>query len=227
MPIHTVKQGEDIDSIAYQYGFKPDTVWDFEDNEVIRELRKNANTLKEGDKIAIPELRKKEMNGETGKKHSFQRVGFQTQLIIRFLDYDESPRAEVPYILKLKTFDDKVKLPDTDGETDADGFVKVFVPPFASEGELTLDPGDDEEVITLKIGHADPLDEGFRGIQSRLNNMGFDCGEENDELNEKTLTALRRFQSLHDLPLIEDDADEVHEDTIEKIRTEYENLTAV
>jgi len=90
-----------------------------------------------------------------------------------------------------------------------------------------LNPGDDEEVFTIKIGHVDPLSEGFRGIQSRLNNMGFFCGDEDDELGDKTRAALRLFQNLHELDLITDEAEEVHDVTMEKIREEYENCIGV
>jgi len=78
-------------------------------------------------------------------------------------------------------------------------------------------PGEDETIYKLNISYMDPLDEGCRGVQARLNNIGYSCGEEDDELGPRTLAALRAFQKDYGLPLLEDDAEEADDETLKKV----------
>jgi N-acetylmuramoyl-L-alanine amidase len=50
----------------------------------------------------------------------------------------------------------------------------------------------------LQIGHLDPVEE-TTGIQGRLNNLGFDCGEVDGIIGPQTEAAVRAFQDEHSL----------------------------
>ncbi len=66
----------------------------------------------------------------------------------------------------------------------------------ASQGEGDSGPF---EAIFFKLAHLDPLNT-IEGIQDRLNNLGYSCGEEHGEIGEQTAAALREFQAEHGLP---------------------------
>jgi len=54
-------------------------------------------------------------------------------------------------------------------------------------------------IYDLRLGTIDPISS-ISGIQSRLNNLGFDCGAVDGVLGPRTEAALRAFQQAHDLP---------------------------
>ncbi len=215
MKTHTVKQGEDLNKIAYQYGLIPDRIWKLAENEGLAKKRK-PHLLREGDELQIPDVKPRETTCATGKQHSFTRKGLTSSLSLCLLNPDDSPRANRPYILEIET--EGKAVPDVSGETDEDGYLYQSIPPDAVSARLVLDPGEDETVYTLNISHMDPLDEGWRGVQARLNNIGYPCGKEDDELGPKTLAALRAFQQDYGLPLIEDGAEKIDDETLEKLK---------
>ncbi len=226
MPIHNVRQGEDIDGIAYEYGYHPTTLWDHADNKELKEKRENPNMLKEGDEVIVPELELGEEKVQTEQRHKFYRKGVTSALKIQFCEEDE-PRADVPYIFKLKTRCE-TQQKDVSAKTDKDGFLKEIIPPNATEGEIILDPGENEEHIPFQLGHINPADDGCQGIQCMLNNMGYFCGNEDDELGELTIAAIREFQrekmALNEEGLLAEDtadAEDIDDDTIKAIVKAY------
>ena len=94
-------------------------------------------------------------------------------------------RANQEYTL---TIDAALKL---EGKTDEQGVVEQYVPTGAKRGELVIGP--DAFRLELRFGHLDPHDE-LTGIQHRLNNIGFACGQPDGTLNEATRQALMEFQ---------------------------------
>jgi peptidoglycan hydrolase-like protein with peptidoglycan-binding domain len=49
------------------------------------------------------------------------------------------------------------------------------------------------------LGHLDPFDS-LTGLQQRLNNVGYPCGDPDGTLNPQTIDALTAFQRAHGLP---------------------------
>jgi peptidoglycan hydrolase-like protein with peptidoglycan-binding domain len=119
-------------------------------------------------------------------------------LRIRFLNYDETPRVEVPYLLSL-TRDKNILVADISSETDDKGFLDQPIPPSALFATITLNPGPWPEVFKLNLGHTDPIDE-LTGWQTRLNNLGYDCGGEDGILGENTRLAICAFQRSKQIP---------------------------
>ena len=73
MTIHTVVQGENIDVIAFKHGFHPATLWEHDENQKLRDKRKDPNLLMADDEVFIPDRKLREETVHTGKRHTFYR----------------------------------------------------------------------------------------------------------------------------------------------------------
>ena len=195
---HVITQGECIGKIAEYYGFFPATLWNHSANATLKERRHdNMYVLLENDKVVIPEKRQKTVTVETGKQLTIERKGVPESLHIRFLNSDETPKAGVPYLLSLATRQGN-PLNEISSTTDDQGFVSQSVPPSVTQATIVLHPGPDAETHVFNIGYVNPIDT-VSGWQARLNNLGYNCGEEDNELGEKTEMAIRLFQQSRQL----------------------------
>jgi hypothetical protein len=195
---HIVRQGECISSIAFSYGFLPDTIWNDPANLELKNSRKEGNVLYEGDKLWIPDRREKHESRPTDAKHVFRRKGVPEVMRVVLLDPDDQPRVNLPYIL---TVGGQI----TQGTTDGNGLIVAKIPPDAKQARLLLGEDADEE-ITILLGNLNPVME-ISGVQARLQNLGYECGPIDGILGPRTLAAIHRFQRKNDLPL-NDEIDE-------------------
>jgi hypothetical protein len=186
---HVVREGETIESIAFDAGFWPDTVWNHPDNAELKAARKNRNVLLAGDRVAIPTMTPKVLPRATGQRHRFVRRGVPSKFRLEARRYGEVLRG-VKYVLVV----DGQRF---DGVANGEGIIEHFVPPDARTGHLTID-GDDE-VYELSFGYMDPITE-MSGVQKRLVNLGYDCAPSDGALNENTRRALHEFQLTQGLP---------------------------
>jgi hypothetical protein len=219
---YTVKQGDCISSIAFAYNLFPKTIWDHPDNAELKKQRKNPNALFPGDSVVIPEKQLKEEDCQSEQKHRFKRKGVPEKLRIQFLtgdEEDDAPRKGIPYTLDITTKSGR-SVPQKKGKTDNDGYLDESIPPDAIKGKLVLDEGEDEEVYEIMLGYIDPIDTPS-GIKARLDNLGYECGEDNDEYDDMTIEAIRTFQSDNDLEPLPDDFTEIDQDTLDKIEEMY------
>lgn len=194
---HKVRQGECISSIAYKYGFLPGTLWNLSENAELKELRKDPNVLFPGDEVFVPEKREKSESGATDQRHTFRRKGVPEVLRIRLADASGEPRQHQAYVLVVEGR-------MIAGKTNAAGLLKQPIPPNAREGCLKVQVQDEsgemiEEEYPLHLGNLDPVTE-VSGIQSRLANLGFECGPASGQLNTETREAIRLFQQSAGLP---------------------------
>src|SRR5579871_1586673 len=97
---HKVEQGESITSIAFRYGFFPDTLWQHADNAELRKLRTDGDILLPGDIVTVPPLRIRQQDGETGKRHRFKRRGVPARTRMQIFD-ENGPRASQNYVLSI------------------------------------------------------------------------------------------------------------------------------
>ena len=210
MAKHTVKQGECIESIAFEKGFFWETVWNDSQNAELKRERKNPNTLLPGDKVFVPEKQEKEVSGATEQTHRFKRKGVPSKLHI-IMKRGGEPRANEPYTL------------DIDGElfsgtTNAEGELKHFIPPNAKAGTLKVGEEPDAVQYELKLGYVDPIAE-ISGVQGRLNNLGFDCGQPDGKMSPRTVEAIKAFQQKAGLEV----TGEIDQDTKDALEQEYGN----
>ena len=202
---HTVKQGECISSIAYKYGFLPDTLQQDSVNSELMQLRDDPDILLPGDVINIPDKRTKTEQVPTDQQQKFVRKGVPAYLTLQLLDDEQEPRANMDYTLTV----DSITISDT---TDADGYIDTSIPPNARKATLVLDIDGNTEEYEIPLGHIDPIDE-VSGIQERLHNLGYDCGRIDGQLGDKTSTLIKHFQQQQGL----EETGEINDATKQKL----------
>jgi N-acetylmuramoyl-L-alanine amidase len=190
MPDYKTKQGDCIESIAFRHGLFWETIWDHPKNQQVRMVRKDPNVLLAGDNVFVPEKKPKEEPGATEQRHRFKRKGVPSKLEMIFKDQDQ-PRVNLPYVLAI---DGQL----FSGKTDGQGRIRHPIPPNAQRGRLTLGAGEEREEYDLQLGHLDPVAE-ISGVQQRLNELGFSCGNIDGVLGPRTHNAIRDFQAKHGL----------------------------
>jgi Putative peptidoglycan binding domain/LysM domain len=180
---HVVAQGECLSSIAAQYGLAWSRIWNLPENNALRTTRKNPNVLFPGDVVHVPAREVRDESRSTEKRHRFMVKGVPVKLRLRLLAASK-PLANEPYTL---TIDGRT----VKGTTDGRGEIDETIPASAESGVLILTK--DKVRLELDIGHLDPITE-LHGVQARLHNIGYFCGDINGELTPVTRTALLAFQ---------------------------------
>jgi len=186
---HTVVQGDSIPSIAFEYGFDPETLWNDPANAELKTLRGDPNTLFPGDVVTIPDKRVKTQRGATDQRHRFRRKGVPARLRLQFF-LDDRPRAGEVYTLEIDG------LEAATGSTDGDGAIEVWIPPSARSARILFHDG--VEAHELSIGHLDPVEQ-ISGVQGRLRNLGLFGGAVDGEMSNALEVSLQLFQASQGL----------------------------
>lgn len=191
---YLVKPGDGMTSIADGTGHFWETIWNDPANAALKEAR-HPEVLMPGDRVTIPPITPKRVLCGVGKLHTFRRRGVPVTVALVIKDAKGNVFAEKRYEL---TVGGKSYVGTTDGQG---GFV-AWVTPAAREGQLIVwldTPGYPERAEwTVGIGHVDPL-AAISGVQARLRNLGFDCGDEHGEAGPLTRDALIAFQTRNEL----------------------------
>jgi hypothetical protein len=189
MPLeYEVQQGDCIASIAYEYGFFPDTLWNLAENAELKKLRKDPYVLLPGDIVHIPDKRIVEYPRATENTHVFKRKGVPEYLTIQ-LWKDREPRRNIKYSITIDGI-------TREGTTDGEGILKYPIAPNAREAVIRLADGN---VYTLQLGHLDPVETTI-GVQKRLHALGYFDESIDGELSEALTEAIRQFQQDNGLP---------------------------
>ena len=183
---YIVQQGECINSIAFEAGFFPDTIWNDAANKDLKEKRKDMNVLLPGDIVTIPDKKIKEVSKPPEALHKFKRKGVPKFLRVQFKQMDKA-LANRPYKIRI---DEK----ETEGSTDGDGWLKHPIPPNAKEAALFLEGC----VYHFDLGCLDPP-ETISGLQGRLLALGCYEGPVDGIQSERTTSALKAFQRANGL----------------------------
>lgn len=180
---YVVQPGDGVESVAYEHGFFWQTLWNHSDNAEVKQARKVPNVLLPGDRLHIPEIRKKHVSAAPEETHKFRRKGVPAELKIQ-LKKKGKPRANLKYTLDI---DGNVR----QGQTDGEGWIKEKIPPNARQGQLRLNGG--SEVHVLALGAMNPID-AVSGQKMRLKNLGYYSGHESEEVTTAFQAAVRAFQ---------------------------------
>jgi len=203
---YIVRQGDCIESIAFERGLFWKSLWDHQQNAELKRVRRNPNYLLPGDKVYVPDKQLKEEPCATEKRHRFKRKGVPSNIHI-IIERDGKPFANVPYVLNIDgaLFSKK---------TNARGEIIHSIPPNARSGKLRLGEEDNVEEYDLYLGHMDPVDH-ISGVQARLNHLGFEVGEPDGKMTAETVAALKAFQKTAGLQ-VTGEIDQATRDALEK-----------
>ena len=208
MPIrHSIEQGETIIQLSEEHGLFAETIWNDAANAALKEQRNDMNILLPGDEVVIPDIRPKSERLETLQRHRFRRKGIPAKFRLQVFDVEE-PRANQEFILEIDGIPQH-------GTTDDQGIFEVFLPADAQKGKLVIGP--DQFFYPMQFGHLDPITE-LVGVQKRLSNLGYDCGEADGTLNSTTRRALETFQYRFELAV----TGEADEATVQKLEEIYD-----
>ena len=190
MPFHDVKPGETLLGLAAANGLESwQDILDRPENAELKKKRPDPGILKAGDRIFIPNREMRHEASAVDAKHTFKVGRPKAWLRLAIKDAAGEALAGMKYELAVAGTAASGKLP-------ADGVIEQAVPVDATEGTLTVWMDETAtQVWDLKIGFMDPADE-VSGVQARLNNLGFDCGEPDGVLDDETKSAVRAFQIL-------------------------------
>lgn len=206
MPVHKVKQGECLSSIAGKYGFgDPDVIYRHAKNAEFRKKRPNPGLLYPGDEIFIPEKKVRTFSLAKGQTLEIKLKVPIRKIQLDLFGEDEKPLSGADWRIEAGDF-------EASGKTGSDGRVEAEVPANVSQALLVAGPFTYE----LDIPGLDPLKEtsdgGLSGLRARLTNLGYYPGHEEPEMTDQDRTALVAFQLEHDL----DPTGELDEKTIAK-----------
>jgi len=182
-----IQQGKSISRIAAESGLTVKTIWEAPENAELRAKRSSPHILQPGDRLVVPAKELREESVSTESRHRFRRKGVPIRFRLALVDED-GPRSDLKYLLEV---DGKL----IEGKTDGEGLLEHLLPPTARRGTLTIDG---EEKIPLVFGKMDPVEE-ISGVQARLNNLGYGCGEQDDVMGPQTEAALKAFQKEQEL----------------------------
>ena len=210
MAKYVAQQGDCLSSIAFDLGFLPETIWNHPSNLELKQKRKDLNILLPGDELNIPDKQIAEYDRPTDARHKFCRKSVPSICRLQVFD-GEKPRANQDYILVIDGM-------HFSGATDGEGKLEQSIPPNARAGTLTIGP--DKMTYDLDFGQLDPVAE-ISGVQGRLINLGYDCGEVTGEMNEPTRTALLAFQHRFQL----DETGEMDEYTLRKLEEIHDRVS--
>jgi hypothetical protein len=174
-------------SLAHQFGFDADAVWNDPKNATLQQLRTNPNILYPTDVLYIPDqTAPPTMNSLTpGTTNTFVSTAPQMTILVSLPAY---PSA---------SYSVDVNDTQTTGATDGSGQLTLSVPVDTSEIHLTFDASGDTTV--LLVGHLDPVTE-TSGLSQRLTNLGFPTQDVDDDEGHGVRRMLAVFQVAAGLP---------------------------
>jgi len=180
---HVIAEGDSTSSVASKYGFDPATIWADPDNAALKQLRAHPNLLLPGDSLAIPARKRKTIGLATDQIHTFKRKGTRTLVAVQVFDGDKA-RANQEW--KLEVGDQS-----SNGTSDGDGVVEVWVAPTDRTGTLTI--GTDKLQLQLNFDRLHPASESS-GVQQRLASLGFWVELPDQDQAERLVAAILSFQ---------------------------------
>ncbi|MGE4296628.1 MAG: hypothetical protein AB7E47_01245 [Desulfovibrionaceae bacterium] len=217
---HTVVAGDDIASIAKQYGFfRWQSIWNFQDNSALRSQRANPFTLVVGDVVKVPPMRE-QICGTNGKPatqpHVFRHWELTRLLRIRLTHNNQiMPPCDYELVVAGVTHT---------GTVSTEGMVTHAVDAAATSGTLKVWLDGDTTASptrewTLELAQLPPITE-KDGVLDRLVNMGLIADKTAD--NAHLLVAVNTLRKKENLsPLTSIDLDTMDSRTRTIIATAY------
>lgn len=202
MASHKVRPGDFLAEIARKAGFVDwKVIYDLPANAALWARGRSPDLLLPGDEIEIPKKREKLAPRPTGARHPFKLKKIQNRLRVILESEDGNAFANEPFTMRIQAAEgmrpDEGLLVQKD--TTPAGLIDEPLPPGAVKAIVSLDKKPWLS-WTLLIGHLDPIEdkrdkkEIVTGVQARLNNLGFHCGQVDGLLGPRTRAAVAWFQ---------------------------------
>lgn len=189
---HVVREGECMASIALYHGYFWETIWNDPANVELKETRQNPNVLLPADRVTIPEKRRKNESIVAEKRHRFVRRGEPASVRLRFHTFGKPRRGE-----DYELFIDDLFV--RDGKLDHQGGLDCPIRSDAREAQVYVYDADGHcDEFRVALGKIPPISEPC-GLQARLNNLGFVCGEDAERITPMIRAALKAFQREQEL----------------------------
>ena len=155
-------------------------------------------------------------NEESQEKTQTQEDDSISEELIKIVLKDHN---SIPY--SNKKYEIKYNSNTISGQTSRDGVIENQIPAEVMEAELLVWLDDDENVSHRIILHFEQLEpeDNPKGIQKRLQNLGYYAGKIDGELGAMTKEAIYKFQKLHSLPL----TGEINSEFVEKVNNKFLN----
>ncbi|MCA9577438.1 MAG: carboxypeptidase regulatory-like domain-containing protein [Myxococcales bacterium] len=193
---HTVRQGQDIVSIAWAYGHADwNTVWDDAQNKSARDAHKSPMVLLPGTRLFIPEPDQPTSSYAMSQRHEVVIDPPLSKLEVQLRWAHGDPLADLGYVLRYELGEEQVTVPDL--RTDGDGWVRHELPVSVSVVHAVF-----PEAFLIRTFHLRQLDpvgqEGtpeIAGVQQRLRALGYGCPA-HGSVDDTTLDAICSFQHL-------------------------------
>ncbi|MEM9693881.1 MAG: peptidoglycan-binding protein [Myxococcota bacterium] len=181
---YVVQQGDFLVRIAARAGVEPREIWDLPENEALRDLRGNPDTLFPGDVLQVPIVEPPSLPISAGTSNRYEAVVPTANVRVALRDGAGEPRAGVAFTV--------LGLPQPiEGATDGEGMVDVDVP--INLGTVTLLVDGDPTRYQINVGHLDPV-EADSGVRQRLTQLGYLSAAARRDDPEELAGAIRRFQ---------------------------------
>jgi hypothetical protein len=185
MPEYTVAADQDLKSIlaASFPNVSEQAVVDDPKNKALF-ARRTPTVLRAGDRIYIPEpdAPPKSVTVASGKEQRFVAKRPERNLVLKLRDAEGKALANLDFTVSGGP------KPIT-GTTDGQGTLRATIP--VSVVQCTIEIGG--RSIPVRVGGLDPITT-TRGVQSRLRNLGYPLGAEDDQYGTHTSRAIAAFQ---------------------------------
>lgn len=196
--VHIVKQGESLASIAFEYGFTWEKLWEYNKDTTLKE-RQNPNLLLPGDEVQIPD---KKSDGQKieGNTHTLFRVQGCPTVSFK-LQTEENDITGFSASADFYTADGLYASMDSiTAEIESDGTFTMKVPLYATSADLTLQHLDYGKLrYKILLRQLDPIidedltiDQRKSAAIQRLSNLGYQC-----ESDEQFDAAVKEFKIQH------------------------------
>ncbi|HZF29219.1 MAG TPA: peptidoglycan-binding domain-containing protein [Gammaproteobacteria bacterium] len=169
------------------------TIYHHPENADFRRKRPDPNVIKPKDVIFVPDAVPKACDCATDKKHRFvakRPPDLEFEVVLK--DENRELFSNAAWTVRA----DGLEL---HGKTGASGSLSVRLPHGTPHAELVLDAMPWAR-WRLTVGGLDPVGDAVKpvvtGIQARLNNLGFPCGDVDGDIGPSTEAALAEFQRI-------------------------------
>ena len=193
--LYIVRRGQRLSRIAAQFNIAdPETVYNHETNEHLRNKRPERDLICEDDEIWVPV--QDELEAPTkGKNGSSVDISVTPpppeQLTVILKNENDEPLAGLEYRI---TYSGQSE--DIEGTTDSEGRLEAEVPFGVEFMRVELE----DKVLELGVGHLDPPDT-IQGVSNRLRNLAYYSGDVTKQVTPQLYEALSKFQEDNELSI--------------------------